>query len=410
VPGPEGASHLLPGRAPWIAILGVALLARLAFVAVLPPTIPWSDGRGYVEMGRTLLEQHTYGTQTLRGPGYVTFIAAVFAIFGPNLIALRIVESVLGTVSVGLIGAIGSRLFSRPAGLIAALIAALHPVLAFLPSTQFSENLVVLVTTAALGAAFAALRREDLWRWAVCGALLGIVLLIRPSSVFLIPGLAAGLALVRVHERRAWLVPALVCGAAIALTVAPWIVRNHRVQGHWFFIATGGGRQIWFGNNPDATADTRVPSALDPEMQEEIRPLPDDLARERHLYRRALGWMRENPGRAAWLYVLELRNIFAFYPESESRTHVNPLSRAAGGLASAVVFTGVLLSLGRLRADPSLWVLVGLTLSYALGCAFFFSIMRYRMAIEPALLWMSGSGWAGPVAARFSRRSGSGSA
>jgi len=119
--------------------------------------------------------------------------------------------------------------------------------------------------------------------------------------------------------------------------------------------------------------------------------------------------MRRNPGRAAWLYLLELRNMFAFYPETESRHHVNPLSRAAGGLASAVVLGGALLALARLRADPTLWVLVALTVSYALGCAFFFTVMRYRMAIEPALLWMSGSGWAGPLL-RLSRRSGSGSA
>ncbi len=395
-----GADGPFAGRKPWFAILALALLARLAFVAILPPTIPWSDGRGYVEMGRTLLEQHTYGTQTLRGPGYVTFIAGVFAIFGPSVVALRIVESVLGTLAVGLIGAIGVPLFGRTAGLIAASLAALHPVLAFLPSTQFSENVVVFVTTASLGMALAALRRGGTWRWAACGVLLGIVLLIRPSSVFLVPGLAVGLALALHRGRRPWLAPALVCAAAIALTVAPWIVRNHRVHGHWFFIATGGGRQIWFGNNPNATADTRVPSVLDPGMLEEIRPFPDDLARERHLYRRALGWMRENPGRAAWLYVLELRNIFAFYPETESRTHVNPWSRAAGGLTSAAVFAGALLSLGRLRADPSLWVLAALVISYALGCAFFFSVMRYRMAVEPALLWMAGSGWAGLLAAR----------
>jgi 4-amino-4-deoxy-L-arabinose transferase-like glycosyltransferase len=410
-PGPLAASpaaewtRRFPGRAPWIAILAVALLARLAFVAVLPPVIASVDGRYYVEIAHRLVEQHTFGPRVQRGPGYSLFIAGVFWVFGPNLVVLRIVESALGTVSVGLIGVIGARLFGRTAGLISALLAALHPVLAFLPSTQYSENLLALATTVALGSAFAALRRGGLWRWSGCGALLGLVLLIRPSSVFLLPGLAAGLALVLRRESRAWVAPALVCGAAIALTLAPWIARNHRVYGQWFFIASGGGRAFWFGNNPKATADTRVPAVLEPAMEEEMRSLPDELARERHLFRRALAWVRQNPGRAAWLYVLELRNLFALYPDPATRAHADPWGRAVQGLASAVVFAGALLSLGRLRADPPLWVLAALAVSYALGCAFFFTAMRYRIAIEPALLWMSGSGWAGSLAARGPRAS-----
>jgi hypothetical protein len=60
-------------------------------------------------------EQHIY-TQSCAA-GYVTFIAAVFAISTEPPRALRIVESVPGAVSVGLIGAFGARLFGRPAGL-----------------------------------------------------------------------------------------------------------------------------------------------------------------------------------------------------------------------------------------------------------------------------------------------------
>ena len=236
--------------------------------------------------------------------------------------------------------------------------------------------------------------------------LLGVVLPIRPSSVFLVPGLEWARSWPGARA-PGWLKPALVCGATI---VPPWHPDRAQspVQGHRY-SSPPRRAQIWFGNNPNATADTRVPSALDPAMREEIRPLPDDLARERHLYQRALEWMRRNPGRAAWLYLLELRNMFAFYPETESRHHVNLLSRIAGGLASATVFAGALLALRRFRADPTLWVIVALTASYALGCAFFFTVMRYRMAIEPALLWMAGSGWAAMLPA-LSRRSGSGSA
>jgi 4-amino-4-deoxy-L-arabinose transferase-like glycosyltransferase len=383
----------LRGRAPWYMILTAALAARLAFVAMTPPAIAAVDGRYYVENARELLEHHRFG-RVQRGPGYSVFIAGVFAIFGPDLVALRVVESVLGTIAVGLVGVIGARAFGRGAGMISAALAALHPVLAYLPSTQYSENLLMLVTTAALGAVLAAMRHGGPWRWAVSGVLLGLVLLVRPGSVLLLPGLAAGLALASRYERRRWLAPALVCGAAIALTIAPWIARNHRVYGQWFFIASGGGRQLWFGNHPNATADTRIPTVLDDRMEAELGPLPDELARERHLWRRALEWERRNPGRAAWLYVLELRNLFALAPAPATGSPAGLLGGAAQAAVSLVTFAGALLSLRQLRREPALWGLLGLTLSYALGSAFFFTAMRYRVAIEPALLWMAGSGWA----------------
>jgi 4-amino-4-deoxy-L-arabinose transferase-like glycosyltransferase len=387
-------------RTPWVVVFAVALLARLAFVTMMPDVVPWSDARGYVEMGRTLLQQRTYGLQTLRGPGYPTFIAAVYAVFGPHLVGLRVVESVLGALAAVLIGVGGARLFGRPAGLIAAALAALHPVLAFLPSTQFAENLLLLTTVLGLGAIFEAARRGAAWRWAASGVMIGVILLVRPNSVLRLPGLGLGFAVLLHRERRPWLAPALICATAIALTLAPWIVRSHRVHDQWFFIATGGGRQFWFGNNPRATADTRVPSVLDSSIQAEVGPLPNDTARERYLYARGREFIGRHPGRAAWLYLCELRNLFALYPETETRNYINVWSRLAQGTASAVVFAGALLALARFRTTRAQWPLVGAVASFAAGSACFFTVMRYRVAIEPCLLWLAGSGWAAAIARR----------
>ena len=399
--GPEDPKDLLATPAPWIAVLSAALLVRLAFVLTAPSQFLWPDALEYEAVALSLLEHGSYGTQTLRPPGYPTLIAAVYALFGPRLLALRLVEVVLATLSVGLIGAIGARIFGRRAGFASAALAAFHPVLAFIPTIHYSENTLVLVVALAFGAMFEAWRRGGAWRWAACGALWGLALLIRPNTVLVLPGLAIGLALALRSERRAWLVPALACAAACALTLAPWIVRNRAVHGEWYFIATGGGRALWLGNNPRAEADTRVAGFyLDSLMLAETKGLRNDMAVERYFYRQAVDYIRAHPGRAATLYLRELRNLFALYPETKTGRYINPLSRWAQGLATAVVFAGVLMALARLRTTPELWPLVGSVAWFALGSALFFTIMRYRMAIEPALLWMSGSGWAGLLAAR----------
>jgi 4-amino-4-deoxy-L-arabinose transferase-like glycosyltransferase len=381
-------------RAPWIGIVAVALLARLAFVAISPPRILWADGVEYEQIGRSLVEHGSYGLQTLRAPGYPTLIAAVYAVFGRNLLALRLTEAVLGALAVGLMGGIGARAFGRTAGLICGGFAALHPVLAFLPSTQYSENTLLVATALAFGALFAAWRRGGLWRWAAGGLWFGVATLIRPNAVMMVPGLAAGLALAMRRERRAWLGPALVCAAAFALTLAPWTLRNHRVFGQWYFVATGGGRAFWLGNSPGARTETRIMPKFDSRTAATVDRLPNEPARERFLYHEGLRFMRENPGRAAQLYVGELGILFALWPETHTQLYVNPWSRAAQGLASVIIFAGALMALARIAKVPALWPLAGALATYSLGGAFFYSAMRYRLAVEPCLLWMAGFGWA----------------
>jgi hypothetical protein len=384
----------LLGRTPWIVILIAALVPRLIFVLIAPNEWQFPDSREYEAVALSLYVQGTYGVFTLRPPGYPTLIAAVYSIFGPHLLALRLVEAALGVLTIGLIGLIGTRLFGRRAGLIAAAIAALHPVLAFLPTIQYSENTLMLFVVLGFGALFAAWRHGSMWRWALCGMVWGVALLIRPNSLFAAPGVALGLFLAFRRERRPLLRPALVCLAACALTVTPWIIRNHRVHGEWFFIATGGGRQFWTGNNPRAEADSRVAGFFpDSAMAAEMKRLPNEVEQERYYYRLAFAYVREHPRRAAVLYLRELRNLFALYPETRTRIYITGLSRWAQGLASSVMFTGVLIALTRRRSDPRLWVLALPVLSFALGSSFFFAIMRYRMTVEACLLWMAGMGW-----------------
>jgi 4-amino-4-deoxy-L-arabinose transferase-like glycosyltransferase len=386
-----------------VALLLAALVARLGFAFGTPRQIHWPDGRENEAVALSLLEHGSYGTQTLRPPGYPTLIAGIYSITGRDLLALRIVEAVLGTLVVGAIAAIGAAFFGPAAGWLAGALAALHPVLAFLPSTQYSENTLLLALVPAFGMGVWAARRGGMWRWALTGALFGLGALVRPNSVLLVPGFAAGLALALRGARRSLVLPALVAAGALALTVAPWIVRCHEVHGRWFFVATGGGRQFWFGNNPAATGSTRTVTMPDSALMAELMRLPDEAARERLLYARGLEFVREHPGRAAQLYLVKLANLFALWPETLSQTFVSHGSRVSQGLASVVIFLGALLAAIRHGRDPAVGPLLGAIASYALANAVFFTVMRYRIAFEPCLLWLAGLGWATVLQARWPR-------
>ncbi|HYM80065.1 MAG TPA: glycosyltransferase family 39 protein [Candidatus Limnocylindria bacterium] len=360
----------------------------------MPRIIQWADGLGYDEIARMLVDKGTYGLQTLRPPGYPTVMAAVYAAFGKSLLTLRVVEAILGTIAVGLIGLIGSRWFGHRAGLLAATLAALHPLLAFLPSSQYSENVAVLAITLVLWTAFAAYQSGRWWQWAVAGALCGATTLIRPNVVTMFIGLAIGFAVVFLHERRNWLPPLVITACALILTVAPWIVRNHQVHDRWYFISSGGGRQFWFGNNPWTTGATSVLPQPDSAMSAHLLQLPNEFAQERYLYRKGVEFIREQPGRAARLYLVKLANLFALYPETLSRRFENRWSQGVQAVASIVIFAGALLGLSRARNTPAAWPLIGAVTGFALVNALFFGGLRYRMVIEPCLLLMAGLGWA----------------
>ena len=206
-------------------------------------------------------------------------------------------------------------------------------------STQYSENTLVLLVTLGFAAAFAAWRRGGLARWALAGALFGLVLLTRPNTVTLLPGLALGFALALHRERRRWVLPLLTAGVAALLVISPWVIRNQRVHHRWFFVATGGGRQFWAGNNPAATGASNSATPFDPDLLSELARLPDQVVGERLLYERGKEFVRQQPGRAAWLYAVKLGNLFALYPETYSRSMLlTPASRLCGSIASAVIF------------------------------------------------------------------------
>jgi len=378
----------------WAAVVLAALLLRLAVVEVVPRRILFRDGVQYEEIGRMLHEQGTYGLQSKRPPGYPTLIAGVYAVLGTDLFRLRVVEAMLGAASVALIGAVGASLFGPAAGLVAALLAAAHPVLALLPATQYSENTLVLVMVLAFAAAYAAWRRGGLWRWALAGVLFGLALLTRPNVVLMLPGAALGFGLALARGRRGWLAPLLVTALAAALVVAPWIVRNQRVYHRWFFVATGGGYMLYAGNSPLATGTADGGAPLDAAALAELARQPDAVSSDRLLFGKALTYMREHPGRAARLYLLKIGSLFALYPTPMTRT---ALSRwwalAAQAAATLVLYAGALLALPRLRRTPELWPLLGSILTFAVVNSLFWTVMRYRMAFEPCLLWMAGLGW-----------------
>ncbi len=142
----------------------------------------------------------------------------------------------LGVVAIALAGSIilgGARVFWIAGVLATAGLAAE----AFIFSYIMTESLTFsLYSVTMLFAALAWKRGNTMW-WGLTGLLLGLLCLTRPSFVVLVPGvlllIAAGSRLLDAKTRPSAWKSAAVFVTVVALTIAPWILRNHFSVGKW---------------------------------------------------------------------------------------------------------------------------------------------------------------------------------
>lgn len=170
---------------------------------------------------------------------------------GDNVAWQRLAMTLLGIVTVAVIGLVGRRLAGPVVGLVAAGIAAVYPNLWVNDSLVMSESLACLLVALALLVACDVHEDPTPARGALLGVLVGLACLTRSELGLLAIGFA-GLAWWRGAGRpRRWLAPLLVIGATATL-LAPWIAYNLTQFERPVLLSTNDGTTL-LGANCDRT-------------------------------------------------------------------------------------------------------------------------------------------------------------
>jgi 4-amino-4-deoxy-L-arabinose transferase-like glycosyltransferase len=182
-----------------------------------------ASGRGYVLPVVLDLEVPT----AYFPPLYPAVLSIASAFGGTSFLAHQIASSMVGGVTIVLVGLLGRRLFSPAVGLVAATITAIYPMLWAPDVAVMSESLYVPLVVATLLALAGAASHVGSARWAVVGALVGAAALTRGDGLLLLVFLVvpAGVALVPGN----WRTKARCIGTAVfvaALVLAPWAIWN----------------------------------------------------------------------------------------------------------------------------------------------------------------------------------------
>jgi len=348
-----------------------------------------------------------WGNRAMYNVGYPLFILSpLFALFGPELLVVRLANVVLGVVTILLTYLVAMEAGAGRVGrLLASAIAALY-----LPATVyvvylFKENLLAPLM---LGVVWCALRLTVAPTTPVavaCGALLGVVALTGNAALTLLGAVMTALYLSAGDPRfRIFL---LVTTIVVAGTVtAPWVIRNAQVIGSPV-LNTNGGFNLYLGNNEAATgAFISIADTPRGATWEEFRLQVGEVAASEALRDEALQWIKDHP---AQFGVLVIKKAYMFWAP--------PLHAGKGPTSSAEALARVMWTLqfflvaglaagslffSELRGRR-LAVLVVAVLCYSAVHSIFYVILRYREPIMPILGVLAALS-ADAIWARLSRR------
>jgi 4-amino-4-deoxy-L-arabinose transferase-like glycosyltransferase len=242
-----------PGRA-LLVVLTLALVVRLAGLAAtsgLGARIV--DEQHYLVLATNLADGRGFsgpsGPTSLRPPLYPAFIAAIWELTGTrSLQIVRVAQVGLALLTAMAAYALARDLWGARAGVWAAAITSFYPSLLISNYLLLTEVLFALLVTAATWAAVRLFHTGSAWAAAGAGASIALAALTRSVLYPFAPLLAVLLLAWGPAPIRTRAGLAIVLLVAWAAVLAPWAVRNTRLQRVPVLVDTMGGMNLRMGN------------------------------------------------------------------------------------------------------------------------------------------------------------------
>ncbi len=394
-------------RDPYSAIvLAIAALLRLVVgwdLAAHSPLsdLPISDARHYLTWADSIRAGAAPTDVFFMAPLFPYVLASWRWLVGEGLGAITLIQGLLGWWSLWGWGQLARTLVGRSGRRIVLTIGALYAAPVYYESKVLVTTLAVFLGTSMLLVLLAAQRRDRPLRWLGAGLLLGLLAAARPQALLFAP-LAMGWILLSPGVRSQRWRRAALTGVGALIAIGPVTLHN-LAAGDLVLIASNGGINFYFGNNPLAEGTFNAPSAdfgsietqadnarrLAEQALESPRPLSPS---ETSAYWRGRGFDFITGSPDEWLAV-ELKKLRAFLASFEYG--VVYLFEAERALAPTLwlmpIPFGLVLALGlagsfALLSDRRAWLLLLFSAAQLATMMLFFVYGRFRVAMLPGLL------------------------
>lgn len=403
-----------------ITIFLVALAVRLLHVWQMRGTVFLSalmgDARGYDAWAQRLAAGDWIGSDVFyQAPLYAYFLGVIYAIFGRDLLIVRVIQALLGALSCVALGYAGARMLSRTAGLVAGLMLAVYAPAVFfdgLIQKSVLDVFFVCLALAIIGTIIAGAGDRAPVRapWLLLGAAMGAFSLTRENALILAAVIFVWALAKRPGLRRRTLAPAALFAAGLAIVLLPVALRNYAVGGGVYLTTSQLGSNLYIGNNPRADGSyvslragrgspeyERVDATELAEQAVGKRLTPAEVSS--YWTDRTLAFIRSEP--RAWMALLarKARLLWSATEIIDTESQESHAEYSWPLLALGLVWHfGVLLPLatiGVVTLWPQrrrLWILYAMAAAYAASVILFFVVARYRYPLVPFVVLFAAAG------------------
>lgn len=399
-----------------------ALGLRLVYLSQLQKS-PWfeapiEDARRYDQWAQSIqndwlqLEEPFYEGPFFQAPLYPYVLALIYTLFGHSYLAVRIIQFLVGSLSVVLIYFLGKKIFNPTVGRLAAILASLYGTFIYFEGELLIPALILCVNLLMMLAVLSVLEKPGWWKWMGCGAILGFSAIARPN-VLVFLGVLIPWMLVQLRRRSLSVGRSLVHVMGLllgtVLVISPVTVRNYVAGKDFVPISSQGGVNFFIGNNRDSDGSTPLISgtraswwgisfdAVQLAEEAEGRPLKASQV-SNYWFRRGLEFIRDEPGAALRLMLKKLA-LFWGGPEVANNKDIYFFSRWTSllgillwrwyiycpfGLVAPLALVGMGLAWRRRVSGSGLVALF--IFSYMVGIVLFFVTARFRLPVVPFLV------------------------
>lgn len=345
------------------------------------------------------------GTEVFyQAPLYPYLLALIYTLGFDDIIAVRLVQIVLGSGSCVLLALAGRGWFSPRVGLVAGFLLAVYAPAVFFDALLQKSVLDLFFVCLLLWLLSRAVREPTASALALVGVTCGLLTLTRENALVLAVPIALWIVLPGrgCVRRRATLIAAY--GLGVAALLAPVAARNAWVGGEFVVTTSQLGPNLYIGNHAGATGVYRP---LSPgrgsarfERRDATRLAERNTGRRltpsevsRYWTERATNFARTQPGDWLALMVRKLALLvnatevpdtedqYVFERWSAPLRWTGPVSHF--GVWIPLALFGVFASSGRWRELALLYALPG---TYAASVIAFYVMARYRLPLVPFLL------------------------
>jgi len=327
---------------------------------------------------------------------YTWFLGIIFKIFGPSVLAIVWVQSLIGGLTVYISGILGGRIAGKKAGVIVALFLCLYRNHILYTPYALIATLQTFLITLCLYLFYRFLQKGSAKTLILAGLTTGLSILARGNCLLVLPIMIVWIIAKYKDSKKEMLkMVSLLIISAYAVQL-PFSLHNYNVKGEWTGPATAGSKVLAIGNNPQAPPGTDSGTSYI-DTTDALRYWEEIANRSENpipLKTSIINWVKEDP--LSWIE-LKFRTLLLFFSNKESynnTSHELTIRYAPWFKVPFITFGIVgflfLTCLFRVRIRKFKFsrknFLIISSLIYVASILIFYMLSRYRLPIVPVML------------------------